>query len=100
MVSLGSKTPNTLTGYQSNVVIKKSDVKKQLIAEAQAARSTGNTVAPEITTNADSQDKADRQNTSRLVAIGVKEAISAAITSIVEAQTTNPILCTTDRSDF
>ena len=34
MVGLGSETPNTLTSYQSNVAIRKSDVKKQSIAEA------------------------------------------------------------------
>ena len=33
MVGLGSETPNTLTGYQSNVAINKIDIKKQLIAE-------------------------------------------------------------------
>ena len=71
MVNLGSETPNTLTGYQSNVAIKKSDVKNQSIAEAQAARSTGNIVAPEITKNADAHDEADRQNMARLAAIGV-----------------------------
>ena len=37
---------------------------------------------------------------ARLAAIRVKEAISAAITSIVGAQITNPILRTTDGSDF
>ena len=29
MVGLGSKTPNTLTNYKSNVAIKKSNVKRQ-----------------------------------------------------------------------
>ena len=100
MVDLGSATTNTRTGYQSNVAIKKSDVKKQSIAEAEAVSSKENIVAPKITTNADAQEKADRQNTSRLAAIGVNEAIAAAITSIVGAQITNPILRTTDGSDF
>ena len=72
MIGLGSETPNTLTSYKSNVAIKKSDVKRESIVEAQATSSTGNIVAPENTVNADSQDKADRQNTARLVAIGVK----------------------------
>ena len=53
MVGLGIETPNTLTGYQSNVAIKKSDVNKQSIAEAQAASLTGSIVALEITMNAD-----------------------------------------------
>ena len=33
MVGLGSATPNTLTGYQSNVAIRKSDAKKQSIMD-------------------------------------------------------------------
>ena len=100
MVRLGSETPNTLTNYKSNVAIKNSGVKRQLIDEAQAASSTINIVAPEITTNSNAQDGADRKNTARLAAIGLKEAIVAAITSIVGAQITNPILRTTDGSDF
>ena len=100
MVGLGSATPNTLTGYQSNVDINKSNVKKQSIAEAEAYSSNDYIVAPEITTNANTQDEVDRQNTERLAAIGVKDAISAAITKIVGAQITNPILRTTDGSDF
>ena len=100
VVGLCRKTPNTLTSYKSNVAIKKSNVKRQSIAEAQVASSTSNIVAPEITMNADTQDESDRQNTARLAAIRVKEAISAAITSIVGAQITNPILHTTDGLDF
>ena len=72
MVGLVSATPNTLTGYQSNVAIKKINVKKQSIAESEAAISKDDIVAPKITTNADAQDQADRKNTARLAAIGVK----------------------------
>ena len=60
MVGLSSETSNTLTNFKSNVAIKKSDVKRQSIAEAQAASSKINIVAPEITTKADVQDEADR----------------------------------------
>ena len=60
MVGLVSDTPNTLTNFKSNVAIKKSDVKRQSIAEAQAASSSINIVAPQMTTNTDAQDKADR----------------------------------------
>ena len=49
MVGIGSETPNTLTKYKSNVSIKKSDVKRQSIVEAQEASSTINIVAPNIT---------------------------------------------------
>ena len=100
MVGLGSENTNTLANYNSNVTIKKSDVKRQSIAEAHASSSTINIVAPKITMNVNAQDKADRKNTTQLAAIGVKEAISAAITSIVRSQITNPILHTTDGSDF
>ena len=100
MVGLGSKTLNTLTNYKSNVAIKNSNVKRQSIAEAQAASSTINVVAPKIMTNANTQDEADRQNAAWLAAIGVKESVSAAITSIGGAQITNPILRTTEGSYF
>ena len=72
MVGLGSETPNTLTNFKSNVAIKKSDVKRQSIAKAQAESSTITIVDPGITTNSDTQDEADRQNPARLAAIGVK----------------------------
>ena len=100
MVGLGSEMPNTLTNYKSNVAIKKRNVKRHSIAEAQAVNPTINFVTPEITTNADAQDKADRQNTAWLAAIRVKDAIAAAITSIVGAKITNLILRTTYGSDF
>ena len=61
MVDLIRATPNKLTGYQSNVAIKKSDVKKQLIAEAEASCSKDNIVAPKVTTNADTQDEVDKK---------------------------------------
>ena len=60
MVGLGSETPNMLTNFKSNVAIKKSDVKRHSIAEAQAASSTINIVDLEITKNANAQDEADR----------------------------------------
>ena len=41
-----------------------------------------------------------QKNTASLGAIGVKEAIAAGITAIVGSQITNPILHTTDGSDF
>ena len=100
MVGLGRKTPNMLTNFNSNVTIKKSYLKRQSIAKAQAASSTINIIAPEITTNANAQDEANRQNTAQLAAIRVKETIASAITSIVGAQITNLILRTIDGSYF
>ena len=96
MVSLGSAKTDTLTGYQSNIAVQKSNVKKQSIAEDEAARSTDDIVTPEIKTNADAQNEADKHNTASLAAIGVKEAIAATIKSIVGAQIKNLILRTAD----
>ena len=58
------------------------------------------TVDPEIAINSNAQDEADRQNVFRLTAIGVKEEIAEGITKIVRKDTTNPILRTTENSDF
>ena len=57
MVGLGSETPNTL-----NVAIKKSNIKRQSIAEEAATSSATNIFTPEITTNADADahNEADR----------------------------------------
>ena len=97
MVGLGSETPNTLTNFKSNIAIKikKSNVTRLFISEVQAASSKINIVAPEITTNTDAQDEGDRKNTAQITLIELKEAISAAIKSILGAQITNPILRTT-----
>ena len=46
MVRLGSKAPNMFTNFNYNVAIKKGDVKRQSIAEAQASSSTINIVTP------------------------------------------------------
>ena len=102
MVGLGSETPNTLTNFKSSIAIKikKSNVTRLFISEVQAASSKINIVAPEITTNTDAQDEGDRKNTAQITLIELKEAIAAAIKSIVGAQITNPILRTTYGSDF
>ena len=72
MVGLGSETLNALTKFKSNVATKKSNVKKQYIAEVAAASSATKIVAPKITTNANAQDEVDRHNTARIKAIGIK----------------------------
>ena len=53
-----------------------------------------------MTNNSDAQDEAEIQNVSRLAAIGVKEGITEGITKIVRKDITNPILLTTEDSDF
>ena len=100
MKGLASNRRNALNEYKSTINIKKRDV---LAASKAAAdiRSTDNvTVKPEIITNRNAQDEADRKNVFRLSAIGVKERISEGITNIVGKDITNPILQTTNDSDF
>ena len=46
------------------------------------------------------QDKADRQNVFRFAAISVKEGTAEGITKIVGRDITNPILRTTENSNF
>ena len=71
-----------------------------LRAAAEQASIEDNTVEPEINTNSNARDKADRQNVFRLTAIGVKEGIVVEITKIVGRDITNPILQKTDKNDF
>ena len=59
MARLGRENPNTLTNFKSNVAIKNINVKRLSITKAAAASSAINIVAPEITTNSDTQDEAD-----------------------------------------
>ena len=50
--------------------------------------------------NSNAQDEANCQNVLRLSVIGVKEGITEGITKIVGRDITNPILRTTENSDF
>ena len=58
------------------------------------------TIEPEITTNSNTQDKSNRQNVFRLIAIEFKVGIAEVITKIVGKDITNPKLLTTDNSNF
>ena len=80
--------------------IKKRDVITASRAAAERASIEDSTVKLDINTNSDAQDEADSQNVFRLTAIGVKEGITEGITKIVGREITNPILRTTDNSDF
>jgi len=62
--------------------------------------SSGTTVQPEIATNSNTQEEADRQKTYRLAEIGVKKGVAAGITKIIGNDITNPILHTTDGISF
>ena len=95
MVRHGSATPNTLTSYKSNVAITKSDVKRQSITEAEAASSTINIVAPDITTNADAKDEGDRQN----MAYAQSEQFSADLSPTTPEHKTSTTINTNDRNN-
>ena len=69
-------------------------------AAAHLSSSSGRTVQPEITTNSEAHEEADRQNTYRLAAIGVKEGVAAGIATIVGKDITKSILRTTDGISF
>ena len=69
-------------------------------AAAERASIKDSTVKLEIKINSDAQDEADHQNFFRLTAIGVKDGIVEGITKIVGRDITNPILRTTDNSNF
>ena len=92
---------NTLTEYKATISIKcKELLKDSKDAAARLSSSSGTTVQAEIVTNSDAQEEADRQNTYRLAAIGVKEGVAAGITKIVGKDITNPILRTSDGISF
>ena len=91
---------NALNNYKLTVHIKKRDVLAVSRAAAERASIKDSTAEPDINTNSDAQDKADHQNVFCLAAIGVKEGIAEGTTNIVGRDITNPILQTTDNSDF
>ena len=100
MKGLASDISNALNEYKYTINIKKRDVLSASIAAADLVSTDKITVEPEITNNSDAQDEADRQNVFRLAEISVKEGIAEGITKIAGKDTTNPILRTTDDSDF
>ena len=100
MKVLVSAVINVLNAYKSTVHVKKRDVLAASRSAAEQASTEDSTVKPEINKNIDAQDEADLQNVFRLAAIGVKEGIAEGITKIVGRDITNPILQTTDNSDF
>ena len=80
--------------------IKERDVLAASRAAAELPSTDVITVKPEIDNNSDAQDKADWHNVFCLAAIGVKEGITEGITKIVGREIDNPILRTTDNTDF
>jgi hypothetical protein len=101
MKGLLSTTKNTLTEYKATISIKCKDVLRDSKDAVDClTSSSGTTVQPEIATNSNAQEEADRQNTYRLAAIGVKEGMAEGITKIVGKDITYPILRTSDGISF
>ena len=97
MKGLISESPNELTGFKANVAVTKADVKAALIATAVAI---GGNAVPEITTNEDAQEEANRQNVFGLAVVGAKEQMEKEITARVGKSVTNPILRNADGVRF
>ena len=100
MKGLASAFSNALNDFKLTVHIKKRNVLAALIAAAKRASTNDSTVKPDIANNSSTQDKADRENLFRLMAISVKEGIMEGVTKIVGRDITNPILRTTDNINF
>ena len=100
MKGLASDIKNAINKYKSTINIKKRDVLAVSRVAANIVSTDNSTVEPEITNSSDTQDEAGRQNVFHLAGIDFKEGISEGITNIVGKDTTNPILRTTDESDF
>ena len=97
---LASDVRNALNNYKSTVHIKKRDMLKASRTAAEFDITNKSIVKLGIANSSNAQDKAYWQNVFRLAAIGVKEGITEGITNIVGRDITNPILLTTDNSDF
>ena len=103
MKGLLSEQPNNINGLRSNKVATRSSIlAASKAAAAKATReATGETkIAPEIVTNDDARDEADRVNMFRLAVIGAKEGVAAGIRAVVGNDITDNTLRTTDGQDF
>ena len=100
MKGLLAKAPNDLNAILSTKLVSRSSVLKESKATAARESTSTNTVAPEITSNNDAQDEADRINMFRLAAIGAKEGAAAGISKVVGTDITDATLRTTDGQDF
>ena len=96
--------PNDINKLKSNKVVTRSSIlAASKAAAATATRDAGAgapKVEPEITTNDDARDEADRVNMFRLAAIGAKEGVAAGIRAVVGSAITDNTLRTTDGQDF
>jgi hypothetical protein len=101
MEGLTSSDPNNkLLALKSNRAIKWQDVIKTSKAAATAKKlKSGKDEVPDIDNTADAREEADRQNTTRLSAIGCKEGAIDAIKEKIGSAITDSVLQTSDGVD-
>jgi hypothetical protein len=95
MEKLLNDSNNLLTLVKSTDAITASSVIKDKEAKKRAdelTASTGKTVLPSITSQAEAQEEADQLNVINQLFIGAKEGVVKAITKLVGSDITNPIL--------
>ena len=104
MKGLQSAQPTSTNVLRSNKVATRSSIlaaSKAAAAKATSEAGAGATkVEPEIVTNDDARDEADRVNMFRLAVIGAKEGVAAGIRAVVGNDITDNTLRTTDGQDF
>jgi hypothetical protein len=92
---------NLLTQVKSTVAITASYVAKEAKNRAdKLTASTGKTVLPSITSQAEAQEKTDQLNVINQSVIGAKEGVVEAITKLVGSNVTDTILRTANCSDL
>jgi hypothetical protein len=100
MEKLLNDSNNLLTLVKSTNSITASYVKKKKKNRAdELTASTCKTVFPSITSQAETQEEANRLNVINQLVIGTKEGVVKAITKMVGSDITNAILRTADGSD-
>ena len=100
MKGLLAKDPNDINAILSTKLVSRRSVHKDSKAIAAKEFTSTNTVAPEITSNTDAQEEADRINMFRLSEIGDKEGAGTGISKVVGTDITDATICTTDGQDF
>ena len=106
MLGLKDEASNTINSGMANIHTKRKDViaaaKKEAEKQTKINKEEGDTttvVTPEFTASGtEAQDEADRLNSYRMAAIGVKEGFAKGITKIVGKNITNAILRSADGS--
>ena len=99
MAALAEDGSNDINDIKSTSVYLPSDILKASKKEAEEElKKTGETVEPEIKTQTDAQDEADRKNQYSQAVIGVKEGVTDALEEIFGTDTTNVVLRNADGS--